>query len=364
MGNDMAHQIANINGTDAMFCVGNRESAWHHLGQRTGEAVKWQEAITLAGLDWDVVKQDVYSRDMEGKVTKLPGIKSVWRDSKPSAFLGTVGEGFELLQNREAFTYVDSLLETVDGAHYETAGALGNGERIWALAKLPADSRIRGTEDVTKNYLLFATAHDGSMANTVKIVRERVVCHNTLTVALGEAGKAFRFKHTKNMRFKMEEARKIMLGINAEIAAHDGVLNTLASRQMTKETMLTVFERLFPTPKGADGRSSRTNNIAAMILQLFESNDNNAIPEIRGSAYNLLNACTEYADHFRTVRNTSGDENTQPQTLRAAAAMFGTGDAFKQEAATAIMELTADCPVHDPLTFVPSAKDLDKLYNL
>jgi phage/plasmid-like protein (TIGR03299 family) len=357
----MAHDIAKIDGKDAMFCVGDRSAAWHQLGQRTGETVKWSEAIELAGLNWDVLKQDVYSRNPKTtKVEMLPDVKSVHR-SNDGAYLGTVGQTFELIQNREMFAYVDQLLEAIDGAHYETAGALGNGATVWGLAKLPGDSRITGTDDVSKNYLMFAGAHDGSMANTYKLVAERVVCRNTLNIALGEAGKALRFKHTKNVRFRMENAKNAALKIKAEIGLRDELFNKLAQVKVTRASLGAVLSRLFPSD--ADGEvTTRTKNTIVQILELFESNDKNAIPQIRGTAYNLLNACTEYADHFRAVRQTDAKQGMTQTEIRAESAMFGTADQFKGNALTAVAEL---CEVSESSSIVvPTVGNADWLKDM
>lgn len=361
----MAHDIAKINGADAMFCVGNREAAWHALGQRTGQAVTWAEAVKHAQLDWDVVKGDVYSRSPIAPFApfKLNDVKAVTR-TNDGAYLGTVGKDFELLQNREMFTYMDALLEAENGAHYETAGALGNGAQVWALAILPTVSRLRGTNDVTNNYLLGFNGHDGSTANTVKLVRERVVCRNTLNVALGEAGRKLRFKHTRNMRIKMEEARQIMLGVRELITQQDAQLDVLAQRRVNGKVARAVFAKMFPDAFNADEekRSTRQNNVAMKILELFESNDSNAIPEIKGSALNLLNAFTEYADHFRSVRITDAKAGMTVTQARAQEAVFGTGDSFKQDAMCAVMELTADGGPTDVM--VPTSTELERLFNL
>lgn len=337
----MAHDIAKINGLDAMFCVGNRDAAWHHLGQRTGEAIKWSEAIVLAGLDWTVSKHDV-TTSHTGLV--IPDVKAVHR-SIDSAYMGTVGKDFELIQNADMFTYLDGLLEEMNGAHYETAGALGNGATVWGLAKLPTDSRIAGTDDVTKNYLMFASAHDGSMAATFKIVAERVVCRNTLNIALGEAGKTLRFKHTKNVKFRMESAQIAALKLKQEIGLRDELFNQLATRKVTRASIGAVLARLFPETDGEV--STRSKNTIASILELFELNDGNKIPEIRGSAYNLLNAFTEYSDHFRTVRQTEAKQGMTQTAIRAEAAMFGSGDQFKNAALTAIIECTDEDTLTD-----------------
>ena len=121
----MAHNLMTRNGSTAMFCTGDRDAAWHKLGQRTPNAVTWQEAMRLADLSWPVSKQVLF--DSNGKPVSAWGI---FREDD-SAFLGAVGERYTPIQNKDAFEFVDVLMEATNGAHYDSAGALGNGERIW-----------------------------------------------------------------------------------------------------------------------------------------------------------------------------------------------------------------------------------------
>lgn len=108
-GLKMAHNIAKINGKDAMFCVGDRAAAWHHLGQRTPDAATWQEAMEMACLNWPVVLKDLYCRDTNNEVKQAEGYKAVWRGNGSPALLGIVGDGFQPIQNAQAFDFVDAL---------------------------------------------------------------------------------------------------------------------------------------------------------------------------------------------------------------------------------------------------------------
>jgi len=177
----MAHNLMTRNGSTAMFCTGDRDAAWHKLGQRTPNAVTWQEAMRLADLSWPVSKQVLF--DSNGKPVSAWGI---FREDD-SAFLGAVGERYTPIQNKDAFEFVDVLMEATNGAHYDSAGALGNGERIWCSAKVPFDFEpVPG--DKTETYLMFTTSHDGSASAVCKLTTVRVVCQNTLSQAIGSAG--------------------------------------------------------------------------------------------------------------------------------------------------------------------------------
>jgi len=162
----MAHNIwKDSDGLAHMFCVGaGAEAAWHMLGQRTPDAVTWEKAMELAGLNWRVVLMPLATRKPSaadqrdrngrllrgaGEVITVPGNFAVMRDMD-GAFLGVVGDQYTVIQNRDAFGFVDSLLAAEAGAHYESAGALGNGERIWCLARVPgADFNVLGQESAS-----------------------------------------------------------------------------------------------------------------------------------------------------------------------------------------------------------------------
>lgn len=360
------HGLATIDDAIAIFCVGDRKAAWHKLGQRTPEAVTWQQAMKLAKLDWQVGKRDLYVRQpVTNAVFQVPDQKGIFR-LNDGAYLGVVGKDYEPIQNEQAFDFVDSILQAENGAHYESAGALGNGEKIWALARIPdADIRIKGTDDFSLGYLMVATSHDGSMSYISKLTSTRIVCQNTLNMALNEkSANVLKVKHTKDAKNRLAAARQLISNVTVTAKTLESALNTLATRKMTKASMTAVLDRLFPATLEADTgdktkvRSTKASNVALKVLELFESNDGDKIPQIRGTAYNLLNACTEYADHFRTVRITESRTGMTPEMARAEGAIFGTGNAFKTEAMTAVLELTQDAPTTGtPISNISSDKN-------
>jgi phage/plasmid-like protein (TIGR03299 family) len=341
----MAHNIATIDNQSAMFCVGGRDAAWHKLGQRTNGAATWQEAMQLAHLDWPVVEQDMYVRTPgTGEVIKVQDYKSVWRGNGSPAQLGVVGSDYHVIQNAQAFDFVDSLLQAQDGAHYESAGALGKGEKIWVMARVPgADIRIAGTDDLSKTYLLVATGHTANLSYVAKLCTERVVCENTLHVALGQEGALCRIRHTSGAGQRLDMAKRIAPSIVTDAKTLEGKLNLLAARRMTKDSMVSVLNRLWPENKDTD-RQGRRDAVLTKVLELFESNDRNAIPSIRGTAYNMLNAVTEYTDHYRPVRMTSGVQGMTESAVRAQNAVFGAGESLKTSALTVLLEETKSNP--------------------
>jgi phage/plasmid-like protein (TIGR03299 family) len=352
----MAHNIyKDATGKDCMFVVGTREAAWHLLGQRCDNAATWEQAVELAGLNWNVAKQRNYARTPAGKVVETESY-TVFRDSD-NAQLGTVGPEYTVKQNAECFRFVDTLLEANGGAHYDSAGALGNGARIWCAVRVPKADISLG-DDKHESYLVFTTAHDGSMAHTAKLTTVRVVCQNTLNSALSSEGAMFRVKHTAAADQRLYRAKQLMTGIVQVAATLKSKLEQLAQRKMTRESMVTVLNRLFPAPKEDNANTTRRENVLTDVLNLYASNDNGAFPEIAGSAYNLLNAVTEYTDHYRTARITDSRQGWSQQQARAENAVSGTGDRLKNSALAVIDEVTTqaesthvpfDSPIISPM---------------
>lgn len=341
----MAHNLAEINGRVAMFAA--RTDAWHKLGQRTMDCVSWREAMRQAELDWQVTKRQLLSP--EGDPVEAYGMfRYEHQSSGRMTFLGSVGAGYQPIQNSEAFDFVDYVIGAVDGAHYETAGALGNGERIWCLARIPHEIRIHGTDDVSKPFLLFTTSHDASLAATATLTTVRVVCQNTLNAALGiqrrkerdgddDGGGAVRVRHTRNCADRLSDGRLFMARQVRKLAAFEETLNELARRRLDRPTYEAILGEIFPKTDGAN--QTRRNNTLAEISHLYQSNDRNAIPQIAGTALNLLNAITEHTDHVRAARG-GGSSLAGQERARAESAAIGSGSALKSRALEIILEAT------------------------
>ena len=161
---------------ESMFYV--RETPWHGLGTRVMEAPASKDALRLAGLDWKVLQEPVYTQSEE----LIKGYKANVRDSDRKV-LGVVTARYKVIQNEEAFSFTDALLG--EGVRYETAGSLQGGRKVWLLARLPHEYIISGEQ--ISPYLVFSNTHDGSGAIKVALTPIRVVCNNTLNLALNTA---------------------------------------------------------------------------------------------------------------------------------------------------------------------------------
>lgn len=163
----MAHELFIENGQASMMYVGN--APWHGLGTKLNQPATSAEAICAAKLDWQVVKRPIYAVG-DGCLFPIPDKEAILRKGEPGQpdgpVFGVVSTQYTPLQNTEAFEFFDSIVEGKQ-AIYHTAGALGKGERIWILAKLPSSIRVIG-DDITDKYLLLSNSHDASSAIQVK----------------------------------------------------------------------------------------------------------------------------------------------------------------------------------------------------
>jgi phage/plasmid-like protein (TIGR03299 family) len=338
----MAHNIAILSGRNAVF-TGRGIPAWHKLGTTIQGVATWREAMDLAGLSWTVEKRVLY--DNAGQAVPAWGI---FRNTD-NVFLGVVGERYQSIQNHDAFEFVDALIGN-EGAHYDSAGALGNGEVIFCSAHLPSAGFEVVPGDAHNTFLLFKTSHDGSMSATCKLTDVRAVCQNTLTQALNGGGQEIKIKHTANAANRMNIATKLVASGKKTADQIRDKMRILAQKKVTRPAMEDIFKRLFPGDDKGNLHTKTQNNISD-ILSLYEYNDNNAFPVVRGTAYNFLNACTEYADKVRTARG-GGQEGMDE--ARATSALFGSGDKFKSDAFDYIYQAAGTMPgMAAPIVYGP-----------
>ena len=184
---------------ETMFSV--RETPWHGLGRIIMDAPASREALELAGLDWQVESRNIYS----GTGSMIPGYRANVR-STDDAVLGVVSDRYRIVQNEEAFQFTDDLLG--EGVTYETAGSLQGGKKVWMLARLPRKYLIAGDQVVP--YLVIFNSHDGSSGVKVAMTPIRVVCQNTLNLALNTAKRSWTARHTENVLLRVQDARETL----------------------------------------------------------------------------------------------------------------------------------------------------------
>jgi phage/plasmid-like protein (TIGR03299 family) len=327
-----------------------RLDAWHKLGIVTGTYQTWKELLAAAKADFSVVKFPLQfgGVDVDAFGTfrvdpEIPqGVKPTKQVELPDGrimhltFLGTVGKDYNVIQHTDGFEILDHLVGQIDGAHYETMGTLDFGRLVWGQIKPNIQIAVGG--DVTEIYLTFHTSHDGSRSFEIFETGVREVCRNTFRMgSLKRLAATLRVRHTKNAQKRITDLKTEIDEIKNVAMSMQDRLTWLSTRKVQKESLTSIMNRLFPPTKNDDGveqSSGRRDNILAGILARYESNDNNAFPEFRGSMYNLLNAVVEYCDHDRG----SNEDN------RAKAAVFGTGDTLKSKALDLILAEAEKAP--------------------
>jgi phage/plasmid-like protein (TIGR03299 family) len=274
-----------------------------------------REAIEAAGLNYTIVKKPLKEVVERSHPADIPDRWATVRTDTGDV-LGIVEENYEPVQNRDAFTFFDTLVGTGE-AIYETAGTIGRGERIWILAKLPGFIKVHGN-DIVNKYLLLSNSHDGSSLVRVKLTPIRVVCNNTLTAALQGAGEVH-IHHTVNAAKDMEQAL-LLLGLSNSLYEQlDALFNRMALTKISNKQLLDYVKVL--VPDNEEGESNATNQrIRKAVLELYESGQGTDLS--RGTLWGAFNCVTEYTDH----------EMESSPTTRLESIWFGRGEQLKLKA--------------------------------
>jgi phage/plasmid-like protein (TIGR03299 family) len=338
----MSHELTvREDGTAEMFAAGN-QPVWHRLGQRTESAVTSEAAIRMAALDWLVVERPIMVLDPDGEMSRVSSHKAIVRKDTNST-LGVVGRRYTPIQNHEAFAWLDAVVgERL--AMYETAGSLHGGKVIWMLIRLPHELRVRNTDDVSRPYVLVCNAHDGSQALRVLTCSIRVICNNTLTMALREGREAssLAIRHTESIHERVEDARKT-IGIAAKRFEHlQHQMNRLSERPIKKDELERYFKVIWPDPPEAED-TSRAEAVREQLMENFHL-ESQRLPgssgsRIAGTAWAAFNAVTMFTDHQRPTR---GRTDYQRENNRLASIWLGDSAALKRRAWDEAMQLVVN----------------------
>ncbi len=303
--------------------------AWHHFGTVFEGPIPLEQAIATA-CPWIGVKEQL----IRASTGQRSAAWSIYR-SDTGAEIGTCSESYEMVQPFEMFDFTEGL----DIPGYESAGALRGGSVLFVSARVGSID-VLGSGDITRTYVAFINSFDGSLAAQAYLTGTRIVCQNTLQMSLTDTkGRVLKFRHTKNVHDRISQAKTIMASQqNAELGLQKA-LETLATRKLKRETYESILDDVF-----GPSENTQTKNVKADVTTLFASNDANAFPEFKGTAYAAYNAITNYADHDATVRiqKTSpyyGSANAE-QSQRADSAMLGTNAKLKQRALERILILS------------------------
>ena len=311
----MAHLVEN------MAYVG--QTPWHGLGNALAPRQSLDVWAKQAGMDWDILDTPVRfvtskTNKQFGEILSFDDNKVLYR-SDTQAPLSVVSSRYHVVQPREILEFYRDLTK-VSGFELETAGVLKGGKKFWALAKTGQDFTLKGN-DLTNGYLLLATACDGTLATTAQFTSIRVVCNNTLAVALGDNKGCVKVPH--NTKFD-PQAVKRQLGIS--VSSWDEFMyrmKTLSERKVKPREAQNYFLKVF-TDQSKPGVGLSNERAMSKSLELFEGRGRGAdLASAKGTAFGLLNAVTEFVDHERKARSVDN---------RLDSAWFGQGAAIKQTA--------------------------------
>lgn len=323
----MAHNL-NIRNGRAAF-VSKKEKPWHGLGTIV-DSLTAKDALVMGGLDFEVEKRPLYvpgvalgfdeakkfqriGRELVNISTEPKEIKLASNYHKLIKFdrqfatvrtdndlpLGIVGEKYHVFQNHEAFDFFDSIVGK-NYADYETVGALGNGETIFITAKLKSEMVFN--KDLIDKYLLLSTSHDGSSSITVMFTPIRVVCNNTLTLALrGRNSHKVVINHTLNAKARLENAKRVLGLVGQSQIAYEEAFGNLLKVKVTDEIATEVFKKVLKLEPDDKGKySTRAVNILDSIEAYYHLGPGQQ--EIVGSGWGVYNAVSGYFQNVKTYQ--------------------------------------------------------------
>jgi len=346
----MAHNI-NYNeqkGQHAFFSV--KQPAWHGLGKTVQDYPISAQAIAFAGLDYEVVKAPIFARST-GLLESFPvpdQFATMRTDTK--TVFGVVGKDYQIVQNADAFAFFDAIVGGGDGIGYETAGALGNGERIFITAKLPGYIRVGSSDDVTEKYIFLTTSHDGSGSITAAFTPVRIVCQNTLNAALRTAMGVVRIRHTAGAKGRLEQAHKVMGVADTLSLQLEGIFNNWSKVQIEDKAVKKLIqlalcpnrETLDLLKKGAqDELSSVYKNACDAAFGYAMADEAQGLETTKGTLFGAYNAVTGYYQNVRNFK--TGEDKLKSICLGGTAQLRGQkafdlcGDFARHGAATLLM---------------------------
>jgi phage/plasmid-like protein (TIGR03299 family) len=320
----MAHKLNFNKKTNSWSFASNSEKAWHNLGQVVEQAMTAEEAIKNANLDYEVKKAPLYA-GIEKLSTTLPTtpeeISEIPKEydfqpyeDKISTYrtdtnevLGIVGGRYEIIQNREAFGFFDSIIDSKE-AIFETAGALGKGERIFVTAKLPNDLVVKG-EPIEK-YIILTNSHDGSSSIIAGFTNVRVVCNNTLQAALHNLDNKVSIKHISGAKDRLAEAHRVMGIASKYMDSVQEIFDAMSKKTISDEDMKNYITKIFtpkilkPTPeKELLELSTRAQNMIDSTYQFALTHETQTTEATKNTVFGAYNAISGYYNYIKSFPN-------------------------------------------------------------
>ena len=305
----MAHELE----SDKSF-ASFREPAWHGLGTVFNEEVSTREMLELANLhDWNVRLEEVAIPDgFASDKTYNYVTRTNPFDRSQNDILGVVGERYRILQNEELFDFGDAVLD--GGGRWETAGSIKGGRQVFGSLALERETVLdpNGVSDRVNTYLLVNTSHDGSIAIQASVTPVRVVCANTLNLALGSGvgrnrniKQSFKIRHTQTASGKIQAAREALGLANVYMDEFDKMAQAMIEQTVTNDQFIKMVELAYPKPEeDKKGAEAKWQNKVDLLEYIYTGPYNDTIA---GTAWGALNALTERMDWHRQGRKGSNE---------------------------------------------------------
>lgn len=301
----MAHGIMEYD-----WMLSAKERPWHGIGTVVEEAPTSEDAIKIAKLDWKIEQIPVMANG-----NQIPNYFANVRSDTNEA-LGVVRGRYKVVQNTEAFDFVDGIIENKDvECRYETAGSLFNGRKIFLLVRLP-NKELLG--DDVENYLFFTNSHDGSSALTAGITNVRVVCNNTLQMAIRGAQRTWTCRHTDSIFAKKAQAQEALGLAVTYMDSMDEIAEKLATKKINEEKF---FRKLFEKNPTNLCEKNKEQAIERMHIIFNEKDD---LQNFRGSAWGMYNAVADFVSNTTPFRNTATYKENKMNQFCSGYAMLNT----------------------------------------
>lgn len=348
-----------------------RQGAWHGFGTVVASEQTWEDAQRLAGLEWLVnklvtvidngahealtailkAKQSGTADDLDRAIAealkigpKTKALSYAMQRSDNGRVIGSVGEQYTPFQNADAFKFMDEVVGK-GLASFHTAGSLMGGRHVWCLCRLPG--HLGSDIDPVEKYLLLATAHDGSKAVTVTLTPTRVVCWNTMSLAIGEfesgRSKGFRVRHNSNVFDKVTDAQRLIAEAEGTFDQFNEQITKMQGAKFSEDHFKMLCLMLYPPTKDAiasgkmDDVSTNRKNVWNDMLGLYSGGVGQQLATARGTVWGALNAVTEYVDHKRrstapSVERVVAGLPDGKRENRVSSVAWGSGAALKSQA--------------------------------
>jgi phage/plasmid-like protein (TIGR03299 family) len=310
---------------------------WHGLGVNVEETATGAEMLVKAGMNWQVQRRAIAMRgDLTNPATDatkmlkepLAGYRAIVRSDNDHVFQVST-DRYQIVQNAEV---VEIFREYCEAGHatMETVGALEGGNKVWALARLNGGSTatLAGNDEL-RGYMMFATSHDGSLRTIAKPTQVRVVCWNTLSIALGDGVPQFRLKHSAKFTDARKEEARVMMGMaSQQVAKTNAAADALSHVNIDHSDWLNFMDRLMGETV-LDPKTAQLSRMAADIQDATLTSPGSTLTSAKGTLWGAVNGVTFYTDHMRG----------RTQDTRLSSAWFGDSDLLKRTAMNTALEM-------------------------